>query len=246
MSTKEEQPSYWGILPANVRYANITPNAKLLYVELSVLTNKEGYAWANNAYFAKLYNVSKVSINNWLNDLKKEGFIHVETIQNEGNLRKIFLLPSKENFTTPSKENFTHNNTSKNTKKEYIVSKDTMGVNAEAVSKKNLPTEKTFEDGTPDHRNDDVEWLFEQWRDITGTSISGRIQANRRAAYNLIRKYDRTTLQSFLRGVRLTYDDKYAPRIASLEDLQSKMNELLAWGKRRSLSVNDNEIRRYT
>lgn len=44
------------MIPANVRYADISPSAKLLYGELTGLTEQEGFYWASNAYFAKLYN----------------------------------------------------------------------------------------------------------------------------------------------------------------------------------------------
>ena len=50
-----ELPSYYGIIPANVRYdKDLQPNAKLLYSELTALTTKRGYCFSSNLYFAKL------------------------------------------------------------------------------------------------------------------------------------------------------------------------------------------------
>ena len=56
------RPSYYSIIPARVRYSDLKPNAKLLYGEISSLTHKEGYCYAQNKYFAELYNVSKNTI----------------------------------------------------------------------------------------------------------------------------------------------------------------------------------------
>ena len=73
-----EQQSYYAVIPANVRYDNdLSANAKLLYGEITCLCNKEGYCWASNGYFAKLYNVSKVTVSRWITQLKEKGYIHL-------------------------------------------------------------------------------------------------------------------------------------------------------------------------
>ena len=127
-----EKPSFYAIIPASVRYSNdITANAKLLYGEITCLCNKEGYCWASNSYFAKLYNVSERTIVNWLNSLEKCGFISKQIIYKDdsnevakriiriadADLRQIsppgennFTTPGEKNFTTPGEKNFTYNN----------------------------------------------------------------------------------------------------------------------------------------
>jgi hypothetical protein len=79
-----EHPNYYAIIPAEVRYSELKPNAKLLYGELTALCNQKGYCWATNNYFAKLYNVTKNTISLWINDLSKAGFIYIE-IQRDDN-----------------------------------------------------------------------------------------------------------------------------------------------------------------
>ena len=75
------KPSYYAIIPAEVRYSKLKPNAKLLYGEITALSNKEGYCFATNRYFANLYNVTKNTISLWVSQLYHEGFINVELIK---------------------------------------------------------------------------------------------------------------------------------------------------------------------
>tara|TARA_R100000808_G_C2115057_1_gene127954 strand:- start:380 stop:991 length:612 start_codon:yes stop_codon:yes gene_type:complete len=75
------KPSYYAIIPADVRYSKLKPNAKLLYGEITALSSKEGYCFATNNYFANLYNVTKNTISLWVSQLHKAGFISVELIK---------------------------------------------------------------------------------------------------------------------------------------------------------------------
>lgn len=131
--------SYYAVLPANVRYdKNITPNAKLLYAEITALCNHKGYCWAGNAYFAELYGVTKTSVSNWISSLQKNGYIDIQFIYKEGSKeiqsRHISIvnnIPIQDNLNTYAKnfnegmqKIFTDNTIISNTKKEEIISKD--------------------------------------------------------------------------------------------------------------------------
>ncbi len=134
-----EHPSYYSIITADVRYDKmLKPNEKLLFSEITALSNKRGYCNASNDYFAQLYDVTTVTASNWVNHLKDRGYIDVEMIYDGKQIkeRRIFVNsnPIKENFNTPKekvedpiknnfkggikekfKENITRfNNTSKN------------------------------------------------------------------------------------------------------------------------------------
>ena len=77
------KPSYYAIIPADVRYSKLKPNAKLLYGEITALSNKHGYCFATNNYFAELYGVSKNTVSLWIQELKEHNFISVEIIYND-------------------------------------------------------------------------------------------------------------------------------------------------------------------
>ena len=71
-----DSKGYYAIIPASVRYdVRLTANAKLLYGEITALTNEKGFCWAKNEYFTKLYGVSKTSISKWISQLESNGFI---------------------------------------------------------------------------------------------------------------------------------------------------------------------------
>ena len=70
------KPNYYAVIPAKVRYSKkLTPNAKLLYAEITALCNMNGRCNASTKYFCKLYEVSRSSVQNWLKLLEDNSFI---------------------------------------------------------------------------------------------------------------------------------------------------------------------------
>lgn len=90
-------PNYYAVIPAHVRYSNVTPAAKLLYGEITALTSKEGFCWASNQYFADLYDVNINTISLWISQLKDAGFIKTFVDRKNGNTRKIWLNLTQKN-----------------------------------------------------------------------------------------------------------------------------------------------------
>lgn len=80
-----EKPNFYGIMPANVRYdKNLKPMEKILYTEITALSNKEGYCFASNSYFGELYEVNKKTVSAWVNNLEKQGYIKIVLIYKQG------------------------------------------------------------------------------------------------------------------------------------------------------------------
>ena len=99
------QANYYAIIPAVVRYdPELSPNAKLLYGEITALANARGYCWANNKYFEELYSVSDRTIRNLLKQLSDKKYIDI--ILEKNNNRKIFITDRAEKIFLGGRKKF--------------------------------------------------------------------------------------------------------------------------------------------
>lgn len=127
-----EKPSYYAIIPSVVRYdERLSASEKLMYGELTCLTNKLGYCYASNSYFAKLYGKDASTISRWVKNLEDCGYITID-YEREGKqiikrIIKMVHLPSvvlqncnegieflQEGYCKKRKENITSNNNTSN------------------------------------------------------------------------------------------------------------------------------------
>lgn len=114
-----DQPSYYSIITANVRYDNrLTDSEKLLFAEITSLSNKYGYCTASNNYFAKLYQVVKETISRRISKLQSLGYLKVELVKqgNEVKQRKMYpmtqsSIPIDAEINTPIDAKVKENNT---------------------------------------------------------------------------------------------------------------------------------------
>lgn len=113
-----EKPSYYAIIPANVRYdKRLSPNAKLLYGEISCLLNFNNKCFASNKYFARLYDVTDIQISRLIKQLIDADHIFTEnSITNKGTQRLIKTAinlnvntPINQNVKTGINKNVKHN-----------------------------------------------------------------------------------------------------------------------------------------
>ncbi len=92
---EENQISYYSVIPATVRYdKNLKASEKLLYGEITSLTNKKGFCYAKNKYFANLYECTPHTVSRWISHLEKLGYIKIELIRdkrNEIKERRIYI-----------------------------------------------------------------------------------------------------------------------------------------------------------
>lgn len=117
------ESNYYAILPATVRYdKNLSHFEKLLFAEITSLTNKYGYCFCRNSYFAELYGMTKQHISSAISNLQKNEYIVTKIIygeaKNEIKERRIYLShnsknlledPIKKNLNSPIKKNLKDN-----------------------------------------------------------------------------------------------------------------------------------------
>lgn len=85
------KPGYWAVLPADVRYdPDLPASAKLLYAEISSLTNQVGYCFAKNSYFQELYGMSDRTVRRLISALESAGYIRITDGDGGHARRKIF------------------------------------------------------------------------------------------------------------------------------------------------------------
>ncbi|MEA5143831.1 MAG: helix-turn-helix domain-containing protein [Oscillibacter sp.] len=88
-------PAYWAVLPASVRYdAELRPNAKLLYAEITALANAKGYCFATNDYLATLFGIAKRTVSDLISTLEARGYIKIDVLRDEANAvteRRIYI-----------------------------------------------------------------------------------------------------------------------------------------------------------
>jgi DNA-binding MarR family transcriptional regulator len=140
----ENKKSYYAVIPATVRYdKRLKPLARLLYGELTALSNEKGYCWASNKYFAELYEVTSETVSRWISQLAEYGYIRL-SISRAGKMiveRKIYLSQGlidekintscqkdqeviDEKINTPIDKKVKENNTDNNTTENNTLNRD--------------------------------------------------------------------------------------------------------------------------
>ena len=90
-------PTYYAILTSDVRYCpDLSPQEKLLFAEITALTNKDGECFAANNYFAKLYGLTDTTISHQVSNLEKNGFIKIEYEKEGAKVKKRIITIAKK------------------------------------------------------------------------------------------------------------------------------------------------------
>lgn len=145
------EPCYFSVLPSNVRYDDsLCPNEKLLFSEISSLCNKNGYCFANNEYFAKLYKVHKNTVSKWISHLKEKKYIKLLFTYKENSkaIDKRILTLGESAFSPNMQDNLFEDDSNDTLEKPQIADDESVEFIEEEhqledeVDEKNCPTPK--------------------------------------------------------------------------------------------------------
>ena len=101
----DQKPSFYAVIPSTVRYdERLSSSEKLFYAEITAMSNKYGYCFASNAYFSKLFGVSKNTVTRWVGGLKDAGHIRVNNIRDGKQIVERRLYPILNNDDTHPKK----------------------------------------------------------------------------------------------------------------------------------------------
>ena len=149
----KEKPNYYAILPAEVRYSkDLTPNAKLLYAEITALCNMNGKCTASTQYFCRLYEVSRGAVQNWLKMLDDNGYINRTVIYKQGTkeiLHRYINLKDKGSInisTDNTNINITNTNLTDSNKKAFFKKPSLVEVKNYCILRKNNIDPEAFID----------------------------------------------------------------------------------------------------
>lgn len=99
------RPNFWAVIPATVRYDRVVGStAKLLFAEITALSNIEGYCWASNNYFANLFDISITQVSRLIASLEERGFLKSFVDSKAGNQRRLYPQITTETEILPAEK----------------------------------------------------------------------------------------------------------------------------------------------
>ncbi|WP_053032134.1 helix-turn-helix domain-containing protein [Staphylococcus haemolyticus] len=216
-----EQPSYYSIITANVRYDNrLTDSEKLLFAEITSLSNKYGYCTASNGYFAKLYEVTKVTISRRIANLKDRGYLNVEIIREGNEIKKRKLYPLTQMLRPINTNDNTPINNSVNTSIITNVKENITSINNTSINNINR-TDNSATDVTRER--------FEEWWELYDKKL------DKKKAFSLfksaLKKHEFETIMNgtreYLKTVTNKQYQKYPKTFLSQESYLNDFSEEL-------------------
>ncbi len=232
---KKEQPTYYAVLSAEVRYdKELKPNEKLMYAEFTALSSINGYCHATNKYFAELYDVDKSTISRYVSHLEEKGYIKVELIRNEKQQvkeRRIYIvaeksIPYMQNNQDPIDLNIKENNTSKNN-----TSKNNINSNSE--KKEDIKPKKNFKSPLFDRiteytQNQELRDILKKWLTYKLSSSRGFTLDQFNMQLENLARYGGGDVQKAIEKVKSVYSKGYQSLVYENEIQQAKRKSALS------------------
>jgi len=148
--------------------------AKLLYGEVTALSNQKGYCYASNSYFSKLYHCTPQAISKWFKQLESRGHVAIEYVGNPGTQERRVSIGVDSTYQSQLRGVSTHveqNNTSNSIVIDIIVHFNKIASTSYRTAGKKsteLIRARLADGFPPEDLKKVIEYKFRQW---TGTEM---------------------------------------------------------------------------
>ena len=216
----EDKKEFTGVwIPKHIiEDERLKPVARLIYAEIACFS----VCTMTNETLAQRAGCSEATASRVVGVLKELGYVKI--VGFNGRIRKMTSLydkpipPSQNDEAAYAKS--TKQPTQNESQENNIDNKEITGI-TKVIGETPLNTKKDIDD------------MFLFWSEHIGYDITSRIKANRYACNNLLKKYKVAGVKQPVSAVEATQSDRYAPRISDFSSLQSKLNELISWAKKK-------------
>jgi len=219
---KENKHSYYCVIPWKILTDKaISSSAKLLYGEISALSNKEGYCWASNSYLSKIIGIkSPTRISVLLRKLKEANYVSLEINKSDGNKRKIWIhhpiAQNNNSYCSKQQEAIAQNKKKDNINKENINYKNIKKQIVEVKDDKPVVNGKEFNNliALFEPVNPSFERLFPN-------------KGQRSALERLIEKHGHKKIKWILDKLPAMAKMPYAPVVTTPYQLEQKLGQII-------------------
>lgn len=136
-----DKPNFYAVLLAPVRYSSeITDFAKILFSEITALSNKNGFCTAKNSYFCEVFDKKPRTVSRAISQLQNAGFLTVEiTKDKKGTFRNMYpnVAPDSQKRPAPKPKKTSPGTTKKAIQKNNTSNNNNTSINNKKAHKKN-------------------------------------------------------------------------------------------------------------
>lgn len=205
---------------------HLTPADKLIYARISAFENYFESAEA----CAELLRVSVSAVQKAKAKLETLGYITCVKNTGRGKVYRTNLDWLSDSQDLPIRLVKSANHNSKIC--EHSIDKEEIEILDTKVSKA-----QSHDDEQKEYGNSEINAIFQAWADAGLPAITSRVQANRRAVWNMLRNKQIGT-ERLKHGIELAgeaYGEPYAPTVLNFEDLNRKLTALEAWEQKQAV-----------
>ena len=230
-------PFYASLLGRQMKNGKKSNNGMVLvYGAIEVHAMGDKGCIASNGRIAQETGLSAGTVANYISELNKSGWVKVNTKTVNGGVIRVNIEPLLTIATPSSTSDTLHTSVIPPSSGDDTPLNLGVNIDNNIDNKENTSIAKAIGETPVKYGNTDINDMFDYWQATVGYEISSRRQANRNACKNLLTRYKAAGLKQLIDATAVAQSDKYAPRISDFASMQSKLNDLIAWGRKKGQS----------